>query len=468
MTAALLAGSTVVAGQNAAAASDGSPIAMNGPWAGCCGGLYAHEWVTFNIGVQNSGNTTVYGLVVSYFVDGSPLGTNNLPPIWPGGWCCAGSDSWQATAGTHSVEAALTGPGQPTLTGFYNFTVGGNPDLSVSLNVTKVWLKTDNGNPPANVNPTEQMVIKTTVCNVAAYPMYQGDGIQTSVSANSATGSSGSQSLNFFYVQPLVSGACVTNAFSWYAYQYVGDITITSQANYDQGDVNQADKSASVETFVLAGGAGGVYLGAGSGTPGVPLPGVNGISVNPTGDAYGSTLAVSGTGNAYGNNCYGTISCVTVSGTGNAQNWGDWNSCGTTGGSVSVGCVAVSGRGNASNQAQPYSCGSVQNGMGVAIGCIAVTGTGSATNDAGWQACGTSSGNGGVGVGCLAASGTGPALNNDWGFPNCGWGNPALVVVDVGCIAVGNAGSGNPSGWNHANMDGTVGAEVGDYTIVLP
>lgn len=55
------------------------------------------------------------------------------------------------------------------------------------------------------------------------------------------------------------------------------------------------------------------------------------------GDACASVLAVSATGDAQGTGCGGAVSCVSVSGTGNATNNAPCRNFG-------LGCVAANGR----------------------------------------------------------------------------------------------------------------------------
>lgn len=113
------------------------------------------------------------------------------------------------------------------------------------------------------------------------------------------------------------------------------------------------------------------------------------VDVQASGDACGSTLAVSATGNAQGGtNCTASAdTCVVVSGTGDASN--NATSCGF----LVPSCVAISGTGDASNNVTgPHAC--------FDPGCFAVSGGGNATNSAGFRApC--------EGVGCIAISGTG-------------------------------------------------------------
>ncbi|MHB8512083.1 MAG: hypothetical protein ACYDCC_07850, partial [Actinomycetota bacterium] len=111
------------------------------------------------------------------------------------------------------------------------------------------------------------------------------------------------------------------------------------------------------------------------------------VDVQTSSNACAGVFAVSGTGNASGDGtCSAPVSCVTVSGTGNATNTSYYRYCGG-------GCVAVSGTGNATNRSNPC--------YGAVI-CVAASGTGNATNRS--NPCYGA-------VICVAASGTGNATN---------------------------------------------------------
>lgn len=164
-------------------------------------------------------------------------------------------------------------------------------------------------------------------------------------------------------------------------------------------------------------------------------------------DACSETLAVSMTGNASGTDCTGQVSCVSVSGTGNASNVGGFNSCGTgkpvynsPDKAIAVGCVAASGAGSASNDAGHFSCGT--GAVAGGVGCVAVSGVGNASNSAGGASCGVAFG--GVAVGCLAVSGTGSA-SNDAGDSSCGSSN--TLAAPLGCVAVSVGGDSS----NHSS-----------------
>jgi hypothetical protein len=141
------------------------------------------------------------------------------------------------------------------------------------------------------------------------------------------------------------------------------------------------------------------------------------VDVQTNSNACAGVLAVSATGDARGNGtCTSEVSCVAMSGTGNASNS---SGCGNS----RVACVAASGTGNATYNSA--GCGGGQLFFGV--GCVAASGTGNATNDGG-QFCGVVSGPILVGAGCVAVSGTGSATNSSYG---CG----------EGCVAASGTGS---------------------------
>jgi hypothetical protein len=180
--------------------------------------------------------------------------------------------------------------------------------------------------------------------------------------------------------------------------------------------------------------------------------------VQTTGDACSSTLAVSVEGNASGDGqCAGPVSCIAISGTGDASNAAGGD-CGT--GFVlavepaGVGCLAVSGAGNASNSAGG-GCG--WGGGGVGAACVAVSGAGSASNYARTD-CGF--GSAGAGVGCVAVSGTGNASN--FAGNRCGYGGVGVGLL--GCVAVSGGGQASNTTGNGCAA-GFAGAGAGCIAV---
>lgn len=165
------------------------------------------------------------------------------------------------------------------------------------------------------------------------------------------------------------------------------------------------------------------------------------VDIEIDGDACAQYLAASVHGNASGTNCDGMVSCISLSGTGDASNTAGDDACGSGFPGVGLGCVAASGTGSASNSGGYFSCGFAN--FGVGVGCVAISGTGNASNSGGYAAsCGV--GVAGVGAGCIALSGAGNASNSAGGYSDlCGEG---WVGLGAGCVAVSGTGSASNTG----------------------
>lgn len=138
------------------------------------------------------------------------------------------------------------------------------------------------------------------------------------------------------------------------------------------------------------------------------------VDVQTEQDACATVLAVSVRGDARGDGaCNDTVSCIAVSGTGDASNEVGGAECGGESYRTLIACLAVSGTGNASNAGGAWSCGTAPTPT---IACLAVSGTGNASNgepDYGWgpdARCGTATEAAGiVTFACWSVSGTGDA-----------------------------------------------------------
>lgn len=186
------------------------------------------------------------------------------------------------------------------------------------------------------------------------------------------------------------------------------------------------------------------------------------VGISIYNDSCGRLLSVAVFGDASGVDCRMEDVCLTISGTGDATNYGGDVDCGSHGiagltAGPGVNCVAISGTGNASNRVGRDGCGA-PHGLGVVtVSCLAVSGTGSASNGAGQQSCGSPQQ--ALSVGCIAVSGTGNASNSA-GPASCGspvGGGPVGgAAVGIGCIALSLRGSA----WNDAG-DGSCGDSRG-------